>query len=86
MKILVVILMLTADVAALSNHPSVRDVLPQERCNAVAHGCRPLNVDVPAYLWLIGDKQSRMADDASRAEPQQEIKDASLGLKTKTVA
>ena len=50
----------------------------------VAHTCRPLNVDVPVYLWLIADNQTQGTDGPRAA--QREIKDASLGLDEKTMA
>ena len=49
-----------------------------------AHSCRPLNVDVPVYLWLIADNQTKGTDGPRAA--QREIKDASLGLDEKTMA
>jgi hypothetical protein len=56
---------------------------PQER-GVIANSSRPLNVDIPAFLWLIADNQSKRAYEPR--QPQREIKDASLGLESKMMA
>ena len=58
-------------------------VIAQEGC-VVGNICRPLNVDVPVYLWLIADTQTQGTGEPRAG--QREINDASLGLDRKTIA
>ena len=81
------LLMLATAAAALPEtadaHMFTADMKPQQGC-VIGTACRPLNVDVPVYLWLVGGKQAQGAvqpQDAPRP-----IRDASLGLQAKTQA
>jgi hypothetical protein len=65
-------------------HPFTADMKPAEGC-VIGNACRPLNVDVPVYLWLVGGQQTQGVANQPDAAPRP-IRDASLGLAPKAFA
>jgi hypothetical protein len=78
--ILAGMLTLAAATAMLSDTAAAQVLNANLRAPAgcvIGNECRPLNVDVPVYVWLIGGNQQQ---PVAHPAPRQQIKDTSLDL------